>query len=163
MLPPIRVNQDSSTNDQWQPAMAVKLDGSKLFIGWYDRRNDSASNCLIQIYGVIANTPITGSSSFATNFLISTTNFPPVFTGITMTGTNQFDPAFPPAKRNDGIKCPTFLGAYAPHMGDYDTAASVSSYFYYTWGDNRDKYTNSVSGVIRNQANIRIVRVSWPR
>jgi hypothetical protein len=57
---------------------------------------------MIQTYGVIANLPITGSSSFVTNFVISTTNFPPVFTGTTMTGTNQFDPAYPPEKRYDG-------------------------------------------------------------
>jgi hypothetical protein len=48
-------------------------------------------------------------------------------------------------------------------MGDYDTALADNTYLYYTWRDNRDKYTNSVSGVIRNQANVRFVRVSWPR
>jgi len=159
---PFRVNSDNGTNDQWQPCMTVKPDGTKLFIAWYDRRNDS-SNSLIQTYGVFANLPVTNASAFATNFPISTVAFPPVFTGTTMTSTNQFDPVYPPLIRNDGTNCPTFRGLYADHMGDYDTAVSDNDYVYYTWSDKRNKYTNSVSGVIRNQADIRFIKVSWPR
>jgi len=150
-------------NTQWQPCMTVKSDGTKLFTAWYDRREDTASNSLIRTYGVFADPPITGTNSFATNFPISTVAFPPVFTGTTMTGTNQFDPAYPPEVRNDGTNCPTFFGAYAPHMGDYDTAVSDNNHVYYTWSDKRNKYTNSVNGAIRNQADIRFIKVSWPR
>jgi hypothetical protein len=37
----VRVNTDSTTNDQWMPAMTVRPDGNQLFIGWLDRRNDT--------------------------------------------------------------------------------------------------------------------------
>jgi hypothetical protein len=40
-------------SDQWQTTIAVNPDGSKLFLGWYDRRKDASSNSLIQTYGVI--------------------------------------------------------------------------------------------------------------
>ena len=63
---PIKVNSDATTSDHWQSAITVKPDGTKLFIAWYDRRNDPASNSLIQTYGVFANLPITGTNSFAT-------------------------------------------------------------------------------------------------
>lgn len=159
---PIRANSDSGTNDQWQPVMTVKPDGTKLFIAWYDRREDTASNSLIRTYGIFADLPITGTNNFATNFPISTVAFPPVFTGTTMTNLNEFDLAYPPRYRNDGTNCPTFFGAYAGHMGDYDTAVSDNTYVYYTWSDKRNKFTNSVSGVIRNQADIRFIKVSWP-
>ncbi len=36
-----------------------------------------------------------------------------------------------------------------------------NQYVYYTWGDNRDRSTNS-TGVVRNQANVRELRISWP-
>src|SRR6266568_3184009 len=91
---PIQVNVEPGgvATDQWQPAIAVKPDGSRLFIAWYDRRDDPTNHSLIRIYGVFATLPITSTSAFATNFAVSTVSFPPVFAGTTMTGTNQFDP-----------------------------------------------------------------------
>lgn len=157
---PIQVN-NVSTNDQWQPVITVKPDGTKIFIAWYDRRNDSLSNSLIEVYGVIGNLPVTGTNSFATNFVISTTNFPPVFTG-TNTVDGMFDPAYPPYfPPTDSRCCQSFRGLYGGHMGDYDTAVSDEQYFYYSWGDNRDRSTNAAS-VIRNEANVRLIKVSWP-
>ncbi len=32
------------------PVLAVKPDGTQLFMAWYDRRND-ANNSLIEVYG----------------------------------------------------------------------------------------------------------------
>ena len=37
---PVRVNT-VWTNDQWMPVLAVKPDGTKLFVAWYDRRSDT--------------------------------------------------------------------------------------------------------------------------
>jgi len=79
-----------------------------------------------------------------------------------MTGTNQFDPVYPPYFRNDGTDCPTFSGASSVYMGDYDRAFSDNNYVHYTWGDNRNRYTNLVSGIARNQADVRFIRLSWP-
>jgi len=158
---PIRVNSDSTTNDQWEPAITVKPDGTKLFIAWYDRRNDIASNSLIQTYGVFASLPVTGTSSFATNFPISTVTFPPAFAGTTRTNAGQFDPAYPPDYgQQDPRCCQSFQGTYASHVGEYEGAASDNAYVYYTWSDNRN--TVSFHGQSRNQPDIRFVRVSWP-
>src|SRR5262249_11709078 len=49
---PIQLNDDSTTNDQWQPAISVKPNGTELFVGWYDRRLDS-SNSLIDTFGTV--------------------------------------------------------------------------------------------------------------
>lgn len=105
----IRVNDDATTNDQWQPALAVSPDGAKVFVGFYDRRDDAA-NLLINTYGAVGTTA--GSVSFGVNSRISDVSFPAVF-GV--------DPAI-----------------VSTYMGDYDTAAADSSGFAYTWSDNRD-------------------------
>src|SRR5437762_13447169 len=120
-------------------------------MGWYDRRNAGTNNSLVETYGMFANLPITGSNSFSTNFLISSAQFPPVFTGLVNTNAGTFDPAFLPKNRNDGTNCPTFGGVYTGYMGDYNTAVSDNDHVNFTWGDNRDKSTNS-AGVVRNQS-----------
>ena len=33
----MRVNTDATTNDQWQPGIAVTPNSQGLFVGWYDR------------------------------------------------------------------------------------------------------------------------------
>src|SRR5579871_5451933 len=106
---PVRVNDDTTTNDQWQPTVAVSPDGSQVFVGFYDRRLDS-SNYMIDTFGVIG---IAGGSSvtFQPNFPITSTSFPPVF-GV--------DPV-----------------VNSTYMGDYDKADADNAFFYYSWGDNR--------------------------
>ena len=153
---PIKVNQDSTTSAQWQPAMSVKPSGNKLFIGWYSREDDLVNNEFINVYGVVANLPVTGGSSFAGKFRISTESFPPVFTGTQITP-GAYDPVYPPSHPSI---CPDFDGTFANHMGDYDTAVSDNSYFYYTWGDNRNLTQGTL--LLRKQADIRFVRVTWP-
>jgi len=162
---PIQVNVEPGgvATDQWQPTITVKPDGTKLFVAWYDRRDDPTNHYLIRMYGGFAALPITGSNAFATNFAISTASFPPVFAGTTMTGTNQFDPVYPPFPRNDGTYCPNFGGIFSPYtMGDYNRAFSENSYVHFTWGDNRNNYT-ATNGFTRNQADVRFIRLSWPR
>jgi hypothetical protein len=147
------------STDQWQPSITVKPDGTKLFMSWYDRRNDTASNSLIQIYGCFASIPIT-ANSFTNNFLISTAQFPPIHSG-TNTNANTFDPVYPPIfATNDVRYCGSFNGDYRVHMGDYDTAVCDNNFVYYSWFDGRNTSTNG--GVIRNQADIRSISVSWP-
>jgi hypothetical protein len=108
---PLRVNDDVTTTDQWQPAIALTPDGTHLFITWYDRRNDPTNDSLIDRYGVIG--AISGHTvSFAPNFRITDVSFPPAF--------NQ-DPTLDPT-----------------YMGDYDQATADNNYFYTTWGDNRN-------------------------
>jgi hypothetical protein len=156
----VNVEANSLPTDEWQPVIAVKPDGSAIFIAWYDRRNDPTNNSLIETWGVFANLPITNATSFSNNFRISATQFPPVFTGTTMTNAGTFDLAYPSKFRSDGIQCPTFDGAYAGHAGDYDTATASGEHVYFTWSDNR-LITDS-STLARNQADIRLVRIPWP-
>src|SRR5262249_6381872 len=50
---PTRVNSDTTSNDQWQPTIAVTTDGAHLGVFWYDRRLDT-NNALIDYFGRIA-------------------------------------------------------------------------------------------------------------
>ncbi len=159
----IQVNAESNSvpTDQWQPAITVKPDGTKLFVAWYDRRNDPTNNFLIQIYGTFASLPITSTNTFATNFVISTAHFPPVFTGTNKVA-GTYDPVYPAGISCDDPRGPgSFFGIYSHHMGDYDLASSDDNHVFYTWADNRNTSPNQ--SVVRNQADIRIVRLSWPR
>ncbi len=71
---PLRVNDDTTYNDQFLPAMAVSPDGARLAVGFYDRRDDAA-NLLANRYEVTAN--ISGSAvTFGPNFRVSPSPFP---------------------------------------------------------------------------------------
>jgi hypothetical protein len=106
---PVRVNDDSGTNDQWQPTLAVMPNGQNLFISFYDRRLDPA-NSLIDVFGVIGQ--ISGNVvTFGPNFRITDASFPVVI---------GQDPLINPV-----------------YMGDYDQAVADDNFFYVTWGDNR--------------------------
>jgi len=103
----VRVNDDATINDQWQPALAVTPDGRDLFVGFYDRRN--SANTKITAFGATAT--ISGSIvTFSPNIQLGA-KFPVVI---------GQDPAI-----------------NATYMGDYDQAVATNSLFYYTWGDNR--------------------------
>ncbi len=107
---PVRINDDATANDQWQPTLAVTPDGAHLGIFWYDRRLDFANN-LIDYFGDICD--ITGSVvSCGTDFRISDVSFLPVF-------------------GQDFVVSSTY-------MGDWDFAQADNSFFYVGWGDNRD-------------------------
>jgi hypothetical protein len=70
----VKVNDDATTNDQFLPALAVSPDGTRLAIGFYDRRDDAA-NLLANRYGVTAS--LSGSTvTFGPNFRVSPAPFP---------------------------------------------------------------------------------------
>jgi hypothetical protein len=106
---PVRVNDDSGTNDQWQPTLAVMPNGEHLFISFYDRRLDPA-NSLIDVFGIIGHIS-GGVVTFGPNFRITDTSFPVV-------------------RGQDPVVNPVY-------MGDYDQAVADNNFFYVTWGDNR--------------------------
>jgi hypothetical protein len=71
---PVKVNDDTTTNDQFLPAIAVTPDGTRLAIDFYDRRNDPA-NLAADRYAATAT--IAGTSvTFGPNLRISPTSFP---------------------------------------------------------------------------------------
>lgn len=105
----VRVNDDSGTNDQWQPTLAVMPNGEHLFISFYDRRLD-AGNSLIDVFGAIGN--ISGGT-------------------VTLEPTSRItDTSFPVVRGQDPV-------VNSVYMGDYDQAAADNNFFYVTWGDNR--------------------------
>lgn len=107
--PPVRVNRDATTSDQWQPAVAVTPDGSRVGVFWYDRRNDP-SNVLTDYFGRVG-VVSGGTVGFGNELRVTTESFRPVF-------------------GQDPVVNPTY-------MGDYDTAAADNGFFHVTWGDGR--------------------------
>jgi hypothetical protein len=106
---PLRVNDDTTTNDQWQPTLAVTPDGANLGIFYYSRQEDPANN-LFKFYGRIAS--VSGSTlTFAPSFAISDV------------------PSLPEFGRDTLIN--------SVYMGDYDTAVATSGAFHVIWADNR--------------------------
>jgi len=166
---PRRVNS-IGTNDQWMPVLAVKPDGTQLFMAWYDRRNDT-NNSLIEVYGCFGTIATNGDVAFSTNdFRITTTNFPPVFAGTLTSNTNDghYDPVYPPGLVNlhwwytNWPAPPGHFDAdtYKSHVGEYNGAFADDQHVNVTWTD----YRLPAAGTLypRNQADIRFVRITWP-
>jgi hypothetical protein len=110
---PVRVNDDVTTTDQWQPTLAVTPDGSKLGIFYYSRQEDAANN-LFKFYGRVAT--ISGATlTFAPSFAIS-------------------DVASLPEFGRDSV-------VNSVYMGDYDSAVATPGAFHVIWADNRDDLT----------------------
>jgi hypothetical protein len=108
---PVRVNDDATTTDQWQPTLAVTPDGSNLGIFYYSRQEDPINNNLFKFYGRTAS--ISGPTlAFSPSFAIS-------------------DVASLPEFGRDSVINPTY-------MGDYDMAVGTSGAFHVVWADNRN-------------------------
>src|SRR5262249_47951772 len=108
---PLRVNDDATTTDQWQPTLAVSTDGSRLGVFYYSRQEDPVNNNLFKYYGRIAS--ISGSTlTFAPSFAIS-------------------DVASLPEFGRDSV-------VNTVYMGDYNTAYATPGFFHVSWSDNRD-------------------------
>lgn len=147
-----RVNLDATTNDQWMPVLAIKPDGTQLFMAWYDRRNDT-DNSLIQVYGRFGSIETNGTVNFGSEFIISTTNFPPVFAGTLAENRDpgHYDPVYPPQGVNlhwwypEWPDDPSFFtfSNWAGHVGEYDGAFADSAFVYVTWTDNRSPSLNT--------------------
>jgi ELWxxDGT repeat protein len=130
----VRVNDDTGTNDQWFPSLAVTPDGAHVGVFWYDRRLDDPGNTLIDRFGALGTVSNNGVI-FGTNFAISNVPFEPVF-GV--------DP-----------------GVNSPYMGDYDQAGADNSFFYTTWADNSTRNLAGTAFIAdtRFQADVRFARI----
>ena len=113
----VRVNDDLTLNDQWQPTIAVTPDGARVGIFYYSRQEDidasdgDPANNRFKYYGRIG--AISGSTvSFLPSFAIS-------------------DVASLPEFGRDGVVNTTY-------MSDYDTAFATPGAFHVVWSDNRD-------------------------
>ncbi len=107
---PTKVNDDSTTTDQWFPTPAITPDGTKLGVFYYSRQEDTVNNNLFKYYGRTAD--ISGSTvTFGTSFAIS-------------------DVASLPEFGRDGVVNSTY-------MGDYNQAVATNTAFHVVWSDNR--------------------------
>ncbi|MGE0103128.1 MAG: beta strand repeat-containing protein [Blastocatellales bacterium] len=108
---PIRVNDDATTTDQWQPTLAVTPDGNNLGIFYYSRQEDTVNNNLFKFYGRTAS--ISGATlTFTPSFAVS-------------------DVASLPEFGRDSVVNSTY-------MGDYDQAVGTPGAFHVVWSDSRD-------------------------
>jgi hypothetical protein len=71
---PIRINDDTTFTDQWQPSATVTASG-KVAVTWYDRRNDPINNGLVDVYLAVS---IDGGQQFQPNYRVTTANWPVV-------------------------------------------------------------------------------------
>src|SRR5205085_10839477 len=76
---PARVNTDAGTNDQWQPTVAVTPGGTRVTVGWYDRRNDPANQRIDYFAARGTVDPGTGAVSFGSNVRVTNASFGPVY------------------------------------------------------------------------------------
>ena len=113
---PRRLNDDVTTNDQWQPFVAVAPNGT-VGVTWYDRRQDPR-NSLIDVFMRISTD---GGASFGPNLKLTDVSFPPP-------GLN-YKLGFPP---------------YSCYMGSYNYMTAAAGNFYIVWTDNR-MVTNGVA------------------
>jgi hypothetical protein len=167
------------TNDQWMPVMTVKPDGIHLFVGWYDRRNDT-NNSLIEVYGRWGTIGSNGTVTFESEFRISTVSFLPVFAGTQgefepiYKQPGYYDPVYPPRGINLHWWYPDWpplppppefdenltLPTYEPHVGEYNGIRATESLVYMTWTDYRGCSPGTLYG--RLQSDIRLIKLSWP-
>jgi hypothetical protein len=107
---PAKINDDSTTADQFFPTITVTPDGTHLFVTWYDRRNAASPNGNMERFGVIGSID-DGTVTFGHNFDYS-------------------DAPFPESSGHDFIAAPDY-------MGDYDQATSDNAFFYTSFVDTR--------------------------
>jgi hypothetical protein len=110
---PVKVNDDATATDQWQPTVVVSPTGDKLGIFYYSRQEDPANNNLFKRYGRIATVSGgTGTVTFAPSFAVSDTASLPEF-------------------GRDSV-------VNSVYMGDYDQVYATSGAFHVVWSDNRN-------------------------
>ncbi len=174
----IKVNNDRTATDQWNPSIAINPAGSRLFVGYCSRQGDPSNNALVKAYGAKAN--IAGGLVGATFdvFPISSVAFTNLFAGTTnSTPSNRpwlFDPVWPQtdvsldasAKVVD-TGSPSMVvvtgNTYAHFTADdYTWSAADSSFFYFVWRDCSDVCMNSWKGTnyVRADPNIRLGKVN---
>jgi len=120
----VRVNDDATLTDQWQPTIAVTPDGNSIGIFYYSRQEDFVNNNLFKYYGrtgVISGSTVTFTPSFAISDVASLPEF-----------------------GRDAV-------VNSVYMGDYNHAAATATHFHVVWSDNRD---DLAGGAPRKDPNI---------
>jgi hypothetical protein len=92
---PTKLNDDTGAAHQYNPALAVRLDGT-VSVSWYDRRNDP-NNCTTDIYSTVSTD---GAATFSANVRVTPVasnydgnpNGPGDYSGIAQAGLNTSYP-----------------------------------------------------------------------
>ena len=173
----VRVNNDRTATDQWNPSVAINPAGSKVFVGYYSRQDDPGDNALVRAYGAKADVskgvlgatfdvfPV-GCASF-TNLFCGTTHSTPstapwLFDGVWAQTNVTMDASgrvVDPASANVTF---TTDGTYMNfNADDYTWVAADSAYFYFAWRDCSDPCTNVWNGFhyARPDADVRLGKV----
>jgi hypothetical protein len=137
---PRRLNDDTGTNSQINPAIAVDQTSGDVAAGWYDARRDHGTggagdtdgipNDDVQFWGTYSTN---GGATFAPNFRVSqgTTN---ASVGVTGSGFN---------------------------LGDYTHAAFESGNFYPAWSDNSNSTGDNPDGTL-HQLDLYTAKIAIP-
>jgi len=131
---PVRVNDDNTTTDQWMPAISVDSKTGRLYIAWYDSREDPTNNLLTKIYGTVSTD---GGATFTANKPISNALFNPNNMGVNQPGGEKY-------------------------IGDYFGIQAIGNTSYVVWMDGRNNQLGSFTGyypdyamtVNKNYANV---------
>jgi hypothetical protein len=110
---PTKINDDTTTNDQFHPQVAVDPSGA-VGVSWYDRRLSGPvpPNWGIDLFAAVSED---GGATFSPNFRVS-------------------DVTFPPSRTNPNTNVLAFC-----YMGEYNGMVSgAENEFLVNWGDNRD-------------------------
>ncbi|HMQ68107.1 MAG TPA: T9SS type A sorting domain-containing protein [Ignavibacteria bacterium] len=115
---PIRVNDDNTTTDQWMPAISVDNKTGKIFISWFDSREDPTNNLLTKIYASVSTN---GGQSFTANAPVSNALFNPNNMAVGQPGD-------------------------ANYIGDYHGISAIGNTSYVVWMDGRNNNLGSYTG-----------------
>jgi len=118
-FPPVRVNDDATTTDQWLPAISVDNTNGRIYISWLDSREDPASDLQTKMYGTYSTN---GGVSFVANSPVSTTLFNP-----------------------DNMKVSQGSGQ-AFYIGDYIGVSAINKTALTVWMDGRSNNLGSYVG-----------------
>ena len=78
----VRVNNDATETDQWNPDVTVNPSGTKLFVGYYSRQEDPDTNKWIRAYGAKADIA-NGLVGATFDMIPISAKFEPLFAGTT--------------------------------------------------------------------------------
>lgn len=175
----VRIKDDNSETDQWLPDVTISPDGTKLFIGYYNRQEDIINNSFIKAYGAVADISFNGLANAWFDFIPISDLFKPLFAGTTTstpaTATWKYDHVWIQKGicldavnaqivgfGNDG-DC-TFEGGtytidtYVNFMADdYTWVAADDTYFYFAWCDRSDSFGTGAQS--RPDANVRFAKI----
>ena len=139
---PLRINDDATFTDQWMPAISIDKKTGKIFICWYDSRNDPTGNILTQIYGTHSTN---GGVSFVTNYKISNSQMNPNSMAVGQPGGEKYIGDY---IGNSTVTASTSLNSFMDAR--YNTMASFVSYSadFAMESDITQKYLNNNDSLI---------------